>query len=156
MILAWEGVSSPRKAPCSPRRALWRRVWRAIASWPRGGTVAALQSAEAGKSAFFLENDPIATALLAYLANAGSFSGTAKELAPRLIATDSDLADRLSARRLGKRLAALWPPLQKALAIARREMDRNGILSFTFKVHPAGFAGFQTAFSYPPPSRSTH
>ena len=109
-------------------------------------TVAALQSAEADKSAFCLENDSVAAALLAYLATAGSFTGTAAELVPHLVATDSDLAERLSAKRLGKRLAALWPHLAKALAVARRETDRTGILHFTFRAH-AGFAGFQTVIS---------
>jgi len=109
-------------------------------------TVAALRTAEADKSAFCLENDSIAAALLAYLATVGTFTGTAKELVPHLVATDGDLAERLSAKRLGKRLAALWPHLQKALAVARRETDRTAVLQFTFRAH-AGFAGFQTAIS---------
>jgi hypothetical protein len=59
---------------------------------------------------------------------------------------DSDLSGRLSAKRLGKRLAALWPHLAKALPVARKEADRNGCTAFTFKAS-AGFAGFQTVFS---------
>ena len=109
-------------------------------------TVTALQTGEADKSAFCLENDSIAAALLAYLATVGTFTGTAKELVPHLVATDGDLAERLSAKRLGKRLAALWPHLQKALAVARRETDRTAVLQFTFRAN-AGFAGFQTAIS---------
>ena len=109
-------------------------------------TVAAMQSAEADKAAFCLENDTVAAALLAYLATAGSFSGTAAELRPHLIAIDSDLTDRLSAKRLGKRLAALWPHLAKALDVATRETDRTSVLRFTF-CRNAGFAGFQTAIS---------
>lgn len=120
------------------------RIGRALGR--EAQTVAALQSAEADKSAFCLENDSIATALLAYLASAGTFTGTAAELAPHLIATDSDLAERLSAKRLGKRLAALWPHLAKVLPTARRDMGRTGILQFTFRTN-AGFAGFQTAIS---------
>ena len=120
------------------------RIGRALGR--EAETVAALESAETDKSAFCLENDSIATALLTYLNSAGSFSGTAKELAPHLIATDSDLADRLSSKRLGKRLAALWPHLVKTLAVARRETDRTDILHFTFRPR-AGFAGFQTVIS---------
>jgi hypothetical protein len=110
-------------------------------------TVAALQTAEADKSAFCLENDTVAAALLAYLATAGTFTGTAAELVPHLIATDSDLTDRLSAKRLGKRLAALWPHLQKALPVARRESDRNHFTRFTFKANRAECAEFQMAIS---------
>ena len=110
-------------------------------------TIAALQSAEADKATFCLENDTIAAALLAYLSTAGTFTGTAAELVPHLIATDGDLTDRLSAKRLGKRLAALWPHLAKALAAARRETDRNHFTRFTFKANRAEFAEFQTVFS---------
>jgi hypothetical protein len=53
---------------------------------------------------------------------------------------------RLSAKRLGKRLSALWPHLQSTLALAWKEPDRNGVLLFTLRTSDAGFAGFQTAF----------
>jgi len=110
-------------------------------------TVAALQSAEADKAAFCLENDTIAAALLAYLRTAGSFTGTAAELVPRLVEIDGDLKDKLSAKRLSKRLAALWPHLAKALATAKRETDRKGFIVLTLKALPAEIADFQTAFS---------
>jgi len=119
------------------------RIGRALGR--EAETVAALQTAEADKSAFCLENDTIAAALLAHLAAAGTFTGTAKDLVPHLVAMDGDLADRLSAKRLGKRLAALWPHLAKVLT-ARREMGRTGVLQFTFRAN-AGFAGFQTVIS---------
>lgn len=107
--------------------------------------VAAVQAAEADKSAFCLENDSIGAALLAYVRHAGSYHGSAGELVPHLVAVDTDLAERLTAKRLGKRLSALWPHVQKAFAVARRETDRNGTSVFTFKSDPsAGFAGFQT------------
>jgi hypothetical protein len=124
--------------------ALAVRIGRALSR--EAETIAALQSAETDKSAFCLENDTIAAALLAYISVAGSFTGTAAELRQHLIATDSDLAERLSAKRLSKRLSALWPHLQKALAVARRETDRTAVLRFTFRAH-AGFAGFQTVIS---------
>lgn len=103
-------------------------------------TIAALKAAESDKAAFCLENDTIAAALLAYLANAGTFTGTAKDLVPHLVATDSDLAERLSAKRLGKRLAALWPHLQVASPGATKAKDRHGFTVFKFGVQPEPLA----------------
>ena len=120
------------------------RIGRALSR--EAETIAALQSAEADKANFCLENDTIAAALLAYLRSAGTFTGTAAELAPRLVETDGDLRDKLSAKRVGKRLAALWPHLAKALAVARKEADRTGLLHFTFRAR-ADCADFQTVFS---------
>ena len=111
--------------------------------------IGALKTAEADKSAFCLENDAIGTVLVAFLHQTGSFTGTAAELAPKLIAIDKELDGHLSTKRLGRRLCALWPHLQKILT-ARRETDRNGVLQFTFKTESAGFAGFQTDFSQNP------
>ena len=111
--------------------------------------VAALKHAEADKSAFCLENDNIGAALLAYLRTVESFNGTAGELAPHLIATDPELEGRLSAKRLGKRLAAIWPHLQASLSRCSREPDRNGVCHFEF-CQSAGFAGFQSAISPKP------
>jgi hypothetical protein len=109
-------------------------------------TIAALQSAEVDKSAFCLENDNIASALVAYLGSAGTFTGTAAELAPHLVEMDGDLKDRLGAKRLGRRLTALWPHLQKALAVAKKQPDRTGLLHFTLTAR-ADCADFQTLFS---------
>ena len=92
-------------------------------------------------AAFCLENDTVATALLGYLATVESFTGTAADLQPLLIAIDSELTDRLSAKRLGKRITALWPHLANVLAVARREKDRKGVFHFTFS-SVGGFAGF--------------
>src|ERR1035437_9085016 len=63
------------------------RIGRALSR--EAEAVAALKHAEADKSAFCLENDNIGAALLAYLRTVKSFSGTAGELAPHLIATDA-------------------------------------------------------------------
>jgi hypothetical protein len=93
--------------------------------------IGALRAAEADKSSFCLENDNVASALIAHLNEAGRFTGTAAELAPKLIALDADLEGRLSAKRLGKRLSALWPHLQKNLALAHKETDRKGFTVFT-------------------------
>lgn len=112
--------------------------------------IQALRTAEADKSAFCLENDTIGAALLAHLNGARSFTGTAAELGPHIIAADKDLDGKLSAKRLGKRLSALWPHLQKALAVCRKETNRNGVTVFTFNAGGAGFAGFQTDFPQNP------
>ncbi|MDE2103526.1 MAG: hypothetical protein KGL39_40170 [Patescibacteria group bacterium] len=109
--------------------------------------IAAMKSAEADKSLFCLENDTIGAALLATLANGETFTGTAGELRDKIIATDADLADKLSAKRLGKRLSALWPHLKKQLATAKHEKDRKGYIVYTLKCNSAEFAEFQMPFS---------
>jgi len=119
--------------------ALAVRIGRAIGR--EAETVHALKSAEHDKSLFCLENDSIATALLACLANGETFTGTASELREKLIATDTDLADKLSAKRLGKRLSMLWPHLEKVLATAKQETGRGRITTYTLKIHPSGECG---------------
>lgn len=107
--------------------------------------IAALRAAEADKSSFCLENDNIGAALIAYLSGAKSFNGTAATLATQLIEVDRELEGHLSAKRLGKRLSALWPHLQARLATAHKEQDRKGYTVFTFKI--AECAEFQTVIS---------
>jgi hypothetical protein len=75
---------------------------------------------------------------------AQTFTGTAAELVPKLCAVDGELTDRLSPKRLAKRLGALWPHLQSTLATARRETDRKNFTVFTFKA--AEFAEFEMPF----------
>ena len=99
--------------------------------------VAALQAAESDKSAFCLENDSVASALLAYVGQAGSFTGSAKELLPHLVELDDDLGEWLTAKKLGKRLSALWPHLQHALQ-AEKGLDRNKVWRFTFQAAEPG------------------
>jgi hypothetical protein len=107
------------------------RIGRALGD--ETSAVTALRAAEVDKSAFCLENDSIGSALLAYLDRAESFEGTAAELIPKLHEIDPELKDKLSSRRLGKWLVSLMPHLQKALAVARKEPDRNKINVFTFQ-----------------------
>jgi hypothetical protein len=109
--------------------------------------IAAMKNAEADKSLFCLENDTIGAALLACLASGETFTGTAGELREKIIATDGDLADKLSVKRLGKRLAALWPHLKKQMATAKTEKDRNHFTIYTLKARSADYAEFQTHFS---------
>jgi hypothetical protein len=69
---------------------------------------------------------------MAFLRTAESFTGTAVELVPRLVEMDGELREKLTAKRLGKRLAALWPHLEKAIN-ATREIDRRSVTHFSFK-----------------------
>lgn len=112
--------------------------------------IAALQQAESDKAAFCLENDPIAAALLAYLKTAGTFTGQAADLAPKLRDVDPTLDDPrpLTAKRLSKRIAALWPHLERALKSARKDTDRKGFIVFSFK--SADFADIESAKSLKP------
>ncbi len=112
-------------------------------------TVHALKSAEDDKSLFCLENDSVANALLACLASGETFTGTASVLREKLIRTDTDIAalaesGKLSVKRLGKRLSALWPHLEKVLATAKQEGDRKGFTIYTLKTKSADYAEFQT------------
>lgn len=94
-------------------------------------TIAALRTAEADKASFCLENDNIAAALLGHLESAKSFTGTAAELVPHLIAVDPELVSRLSAKSLGKRLSGLWPHLTASLN-ASKQKNRDGTTIFSF------------------------
>lgn len=104
--------------------------------------IAALRTAEADKSAFCIESDSIGAPLKILLDAEGSFTGTAAELLEKLRAIDPDFAD-ISAKRLGKRLAKIWPHL-KSLFAADEKTDRKGIKTYHLKSPAAGFAGFQT------------
>lgn len=116
------------------------RIGRALGR--ESEAIAALKAAEADKSAFCLENDNIACALLNYLHGVGTFQGTAAELLPHLVAVDNDLREWLSAKRLGKRLGALWPHLQSTLETAKQTKDRKGYCVYTLTA--AEFAEFET------------
>lgn len=125
------------------------RIGRAIGRETEA--IGALRAAEADKSAFCLENDSITSALMTFLRDVGSWSGTAAALVPHLVAVDGDLKDRLSARRLGKRLATVWPHLQKQTTLARKETDRKNFTVFTFESRPtAEFAEFKMDLSINP------
>jgi hypothetical protein len=105
------------------------RVGRALGR--EAEAIAALKAAEADKSAFCLENDQVATALLGFVRGSASFTGPAAELLDKLRAIDPDLF-KISAKSLGRRLGALWPHIQAVLPSARKEQDRKGFTVFTF------------------------
>ena len=96
--------------------------------------IAALKQAEVDRSSFCLENDPIASALLAFLCTVESFPGTASDLVPKLVEIDPEpsVPNPLSARKLGKRIVAIWRHLQSKLTTASKEPTRNGFTVFHF------------------------
>jgi hypothetical protein len=71
------------------------------------------------------------------------------------LAADVDLADKLSVKRLGKRLSMLWPHLEKILATGKQEKDRNHYTIYTLKARDAECAECQSAFSTKPPRAHT-
>ena len=106
--------------------------------------VSALQIAEKDKSLFCLENDFIGAAVLDYLDETGTFTGTAAELRTKLSERDLGFIrkDRPSAKGVGKRLRTLWPHFENILTVARQEEDRNHFKIYTLKSKSADFADF--------------
>ncbi|HAB17514.1 MAG TPA: hypothetical protein PLX89_07510 [Verrucomicrobiota bacterium] len=117
------------------------RIGRALGKEDRA--VAALRAAEKDKSAFCLENDSIASALLALVQRDGRVSGTAGELGRQLLGIDPDLENQVTPKRLSKRLLSLWPHLEQVVK-AKREEDRNHVSRYSFRTQdqPAGYAGY--------------
>jgi hypothetical protein len=110
--------------------------------------VAALRAAESDKSLFNLENDWIGATLLELL-QAGPFTGSAGVLLEALKMIDPSLDGKVSVKRLGKRLAKLWPHLESAFH-ARQEKDghtREIRYSLGAPEGFAQFAQFETALS---------
>jgi hypothetical protein len=85
-------------------------------------TIAALRQAEADKSAFCLENDSIGAAIFNYMTTAKDFTGTAAALLAKLKEVDPDMD--ASPKRIGKRLASLWPHCE-VLFKAKRTQDSH-------------------------------
>lgn len=88
--------------------------------------VTALQAAETDKSAFLMENHPVGAALMALLQRDGSFDGLASVLCEKLRAVDTDLAEWLTPKRMGRKLQLIWPHVQKACKTASKETAENG------------------------------
>ena len=100
------------------------------------------QSAEADKGRFNLENDEVGTALL----ELGDWEGTAAQLLEALASVDSSFSGKWSAKRLGRRIAKLWPHLEGVLRATREAEGHSKQTVYRFG-NPAGFAGFQNGFS---------
>jgi hypothetical protein len=90
-------------------------------------TLRALKAAEADKSQFCLENDPIGSAVVRLVRERGTVTGTAAALNDYL---KEDELSWLTPRKLSKRLTALWPHIQ-AVMDARKEVAHAGALLFT-------------------------
>ena len=117
--------------------------------------VEALRTAEADKSLFILENDAIGAGILETMRRGIPFDGTAADLLERMKGTDPSLEGTLSAKRLGKRLAKLWPHLQAVLG-ARQEPGAGGKIRYTLKPPSEScFSWFGTAFSEKSYARDT-
>ena len=97
--------------------------------------VVALQTAEADKSSFCLENDSVAPAVLGYVRHVGEFDGSAAVLLPLLRQHDPELPENLSPRGLGKRLSNLIPHLARVFAVAK---CHEGRCSKVFEFKSAG------------------
>lgn len=117
------------------------RIGRALGAEQEA--VVAVRAAEADKSRFCLENDPIGAALLVLLDNAPYWAGPAAALLERLQEIDADLGavrddgkPVWGAKRLGKRLAAIWPHVLVAFPGSTAEKDRKGVQLYHFKSPP--------------------
>jgi len=102
--------------------------------------IGAIRSAEADKSLFNIQNDDIGATILEIVAERGQWSGTSAELLSSVTEKDTGLAGKLTVKRLGKRLAKLWPHLESVLQ-GTKVPHRDGILTYAFTL-PAGFAGY--------------
>jgi 5S rRNA maturation endonuclease (ribonuclease M5) len=116
------------------------RIGRALGR--EAEAVTALQSAEADKGLFNLENDDLGAALLDHIQRDGTFSGTASDLGAKL--TDLD-AKYWTPRRIAKRLVKLWPYVTGVFN-ATSNLGHAGIKTYTISRH-GGFGGFETPIS---------
>jgi hypothetical protein len=101
--------------------------------------IAALQTAEADKGRFNLENDEIGAAVL----ELGEWRGTTAELLEALVANDASLDGKWSSKRLGKRISRLWPHLESVLHATKETEGHSKQTKYYFS-NPAGYAGFQS------------
>jgi hypothetical protein len=107
------------------------RIGRAIGR--KDEVVKALKAAEQDKSLLCIETDFVGSALLEYLENNESFNGTATELRDELITADAELEDKLSVKRLGKRLDMVWPHLQKVFRAEKEKDSHTRKATYSFK-----------------------
>ena len=123
------------------------RIGRAIGN--ERAAIVALQAEEKDKARFCIENDPLGTALIE-MCREKPFTGSAADLHDTLIWGDNSVG-RWTAKRIGKRLSALWPHLEKIL-VASKETDRKGFTIYKF----AEFAEFQEVFPQNSPCKNSY
>ena len=109
--------------------ALCVRIGRAIGR--EAEAVAALTAAEQDKGRFNLENDELGAGLLALMTNRDTFSGSAADMLDAFNAVDAAMfnAEKWTAKRVGKRLAKIWPHVESVLR-GRMEKDRNHVAQY--------------------------
>ena len=128
------------------------RLGRAIGR--EAEAVAALRAAEADKAAFNLENDDLGAGLLELLPAGSSLSVSAAELLGRLQEMDVYFSDpRWTVKRLGKRLAKLWPHIESMFQ-ARSETGHGRVVIYSFR-RVGEFGEFQKPFSNTSHARET-
>jgi len=100
--------------------------------------ISALKAAEADKSTFCLENDPIATAVMGlvneHVENVGigaEISETASEFVSHLQEYDYKSFEHLTPRKFSTTMKKLWPHLEHVLK-ATKETKHGGFLNYTF------------------------
>jgi hypothetical protein len=116
--------------------------------------ITALRAAEADKGLFNLENDSIGALILELVAG-GPFNGTTADLLEALKELDTSIDGRMSAKRLGKRIAKLWPHLENTLQATKEIGGHTKVLQYQFN-QPAGFAGFKSVFSEKSPTKEKY
>ena len=124
------------------------RIGRAVGR--EAECIAALKAAELDKAAFCLENDALGCALVAFMRGRKLWQGTAAELLEALKEVDPDMAairdngkPEWSAKRVSKRLSALWPHLEKGFTPCQKATEAHSkTVRFTFG--SAGFAGIES------------
>jgi hypothetical protein len=98
-------------------------------------TVAALRAAEADKSNFNLENDPLGSALIEMTAEStGGLHGTASELVEEIKGHDSYWIEKLTPKSFGKRVAKLWPHLEQSLRATVTTPSHTKLKTYTFNI----------------------
>ncbi len=106
------------------------RIGRAVG---RGAEVVmALMAAEADKGMFSIENDNIGAALLE-LVHIGPFKGTAAELVGAITRVDPSFMGKLSPKTLSKRMAKLWPHLERVFKIGQERDNHTKMLIYTLQ-----------------------
>ncbi len=96
-------------------------------------SIKALTRAEQDKHLFNLENCDIGTAILSYVNNRGSFTGTAAELKASLIANNPDFDGTFwTTKKIAKSVSKIWPHLAEVLKI-KQGKGHDGIITYSFK-----------------------
>jgi hypothetical protein len=98
-------------------------------------TIAALRAAEADKSNFNLENDPLGSVLIEMTEQStGGLHGTASELTEDIKFFDAYWDGKLTPKSFGKRVAKLWPHLEQSLRATVTTPSHTKLKTYTFNI----------------------